>query len=71
MKNDPYEKKPFNESNLRIKISLSQFSTKKNTLNNECFLTSIEPNSSVNTRATQHHQEYQFLTTISVFISSK
>lgn len=68
MKNDPYEKKLFNESKLQIKISLRQFSTKKNALNNECFLTSIEPNSSANTSATQHHQEYQILTTISVFI---
>lgn len=30
MKNDPYAKKLFNESYLQIKVSLSQFSTKKN-----------------------------------------
>lgn len=64
-------KRNSNESYLQIKVSLSQFSTKKNALSNECFLTSTEPNSNANTRATQHHQEYQFLTTISVFILNR
>lgn len=45
MKNDPYEKKLFNENYLQNNVNLSRFSTKKNgALSNKCFLTSIDPN---------------------------